>query len=689
MKFLHTAAIAACCLPAIPCAAQDATEQLDEVVVIGRSVSTSTSTVAVEREMLVDTARALKDIPGADVNANGPLTGIAQYRGMYGDRVAVAIDGLGIVSGGPNAMDAPLSYASPMVTGELVLSRGITSVSAAPESIGGHISTSTSRGEFGEDRFGMSGVVGTRYADNGSISTSLARLTLADRRHRVSLMGEFDDGDDVDTPAGELRPTSLRRERYDLSYGYRGSAARVLLFAGSLDTRDTGTPALPMDILFIDSEVYGARLDLDLGSGRGFEARLGYNTVEHGMNNFALRQPPMAPMYRENNAEGQGLLFSVAGVAEHGDSEFRIGFDGVRADHEAVITNPNNAAFRVDNFIGVSRDLLGGFAEWRRESSQGDWEIGLRYNRVDADAGAVGVAGMMGPMGENAQALADAFNAARRDLRWTSVDAVIKYRRSISDSAEWSMEVGSKSRAPSYQELYLWLPLQSTGGLADGRNYIGNLGLDAERSNEIVIGLTADGGRFGISPQVFYRDVSDYIQGTPTDNMTANMVSTMMSGTPALEYRNIDARIWGMDMAWRYEIAANWMLDGVLAAIRGQRQDVSDNLYRIAPFSGSLGLTYSASNWTLNAEAAAYASQDKVSAYNGEQQTDGYWRVNLALAWTPLAALRVEARVDNLFDEAYQDHLAGINRADGSGIPVGERLYGAGRTVSAGLIYTF
>ena len=239
--------------------------------------------------------------------------------------------------------------------------------------------------------------------------------------------------------------------------------------------------------------------------------------------------------------------------------------------------------------------------------------------------------------------------------------------------------------ARSYQELYLWLPLQSTGGLADGRNYIGNLDLDAERSNEIVVGLTANRGRFGISPQVFYRGVSDYIQGTPT----ANMVSVMMSGTPAAEYSNIDARIWGMDMAWRYEIAANWMLDGVLAAIRGRRQDVGDSLYRIAPFSGSLGVTYSASSWMLNAEAAAYASQDKVSAYNGEQQTDGCWRVNLALAWTPSAALRVEARVDKLLDEAYQDHLAGINRADGSGIPVGERLYGAGRTVSAGLIYTF
>ena len=87
----------------------------NEIVVIGRSVSTTSTTIEVERELLVDTATVLKEIPGANVNSNGPVTGIAQYRGLYGDRVAVSIDQLGVISGGPNAMDTPLFYASPML----------------------------------------------------------------------------------------------------------------------------------------------------------------------------------------------------------------------------------------------------------------------------------------------------------------------------------------------------------------------------------------------------------------------------------------------------------------------------------------------------------------------------------------------------------------------------------------------
>jgi hypothetical protein len=136
----------------------------------------------------------------------------------------------------------------------------------------------------------------------------------------------------------------------------------------------------------------------------------------------------------------------------------------------------------------------------------------------------------------------------------------------------------------------------ATGGLADGRSYIGDLTLEEERSNEIVVSITSDLDRFSISPQVFFRKVDNYIPGIPSTNMIGNMVSTMMTGAPALQFSNVAAEI--------------------------------------------------------------------------EQ-------------------LRVEARVDNLLDETYQDHLTGINRAMGSDIPVGERLYGAERTISAGVIFSF
>ena len=693
MNIYLTAAIAAVLLLPATVAAQQAADpvasDVDEVIVIGRSVTTGLAQIEVDREMLVDTATILKDIPGANVNANGPVTGIAQYRGMYGDRISVVIDNLGVVSGGPNAMDAPLSYVSPMITEELSVVRGIPSVSVAPESIGGHVSTTMSRGEFSLTGPAMSGFVGSRYSANGNVTTSAGRLTLSNDTHKLSLVAELDDGDSTKTPIGEIRPSQLHRERSDLSYAFGSDRVSALLFAGRLNTDDTGTPALPMDIRYIETDLAGAQARLALSDTVSLEGRVAWNDVEHLMDNFALRGAPMAPMYRQNLATGSGTQASLATAIELRGSTLEIGVDAITAEHDATITNPNAAMFRVDNFVDVRRDLSSVFVEWQRAGEHGDMEVGLRAKRVEMSSGEVAAAGMMGGMGTNVALLADAFNQADRSKSWSSVDAVLKYRWYVDSGTEWRIELGSKTRAPSYQELYLWLPLQATGGLADGRSYIGGLDLDEERSNEITIGFGRDIGRFTVSPQVFFRRVDGYIQGTPSTNMTANMVSQMMSGNPALQFSNVDAEIYGADLAWKIELSDQWYLDGIASWARGKRRDVDDNLYRLAPPNASIGATWENDTLSVTTELVAYTKQDKVSVYNDEQRTAGYELLNTALIWSPTDSLRVEARIDNLLDETYQDHVAGINRANGSDIPVGERLYGAERTLSAGVIWSF
>ncbi len=163
---------------------------IEEIVVSGRQLSLRDASIVVEQEFVVDVADALSRLPGANRNQNGRLTGIAQYRGMFGDRVAVSVDGLGLIGGGPNSMDPPLSYVSPMITGQLTLKRGIPGVATAPESIGGHVDAAIARGDFAAgERFEFGGMVGARYADNGDTTSLAGRLTAANRAHRLSLVG--------------------------------------------------------------------------------------------------------------------------------------------------------------------------------------------------------------------------------------------------------------------------------------------------------------------------------------------------------------------------------------------------------------------------------------------------------------------------------------------------------------------
>lgn len=61
-------------------------------------------------EATPDTANLIERVPGGAVSDNGPISGQVNYRGMFGPRMNVRIDGMYVNPGGPNWMDPPLHY---------------------------------------------------------------------------------------------------------------------------------------------------------------------------------------------------------------------------------------------------------------------------------------------------------------------------------------------------------------------------------------------------------------------------------------------------------------------------------------------------------------------------------------------------------------------------------------------------
>ena len=76
-----------------------------------------------------DTADLLRRVPGAHVNVNGPITGMAQYRGMFGQRLNVRLNGTPVEPGGPNWMDPPLQYMPRSLLKSIKVIRGVAPVS--------------------------------------------------------------------------------------------------------------------------------------------------------------------------------------------------------------------------------------------------------------------------------------------------------------------------------------------------------------------------------------------------------------------------------------------------------------------------------------------------------------------------------------------------------------------------------
>lgn len=626
-----------------------------------------------------DTGELLKHFPGANVNRNGPLTSVAQYRGLFGDRVNVIVDGMKILSAGPNSMDTPLSYIPSSRLGELSLYRGIAPVSSGMETLGGSIIANSKKADFGtDDTFELHGNANAGYAENGDNYHSALLTGLANKNHSFHLTGSIERGNDLEFDGGKILPSEHERDTVGAGYAFQNGTQYLSLQAEHHDTGKTGTPALPMDIIYAKGEHYTGQFKNSFSNGGELTAKFSYQDADHKMANYVLRTPPANQRHTITDVESSGI-----GIA-YSISDWTLGFDADRADHNANIYDPTNAMFFVNNFRDIERDRYSVFGE--KTLTIHDWKIetGLRYTRVEMDAGTVNSSMNMPP----AVALRDSFNNADREQNENLVDIVFNATRPLSSQLDLVTGLARKERAPSYQERYLWLPLESTAGLADGNNYIGNIELDSEVAYQVELGLDWHTSRATFSPHVFYHHINDYIQGTSTNNTAAIMLSAMMAPTkPApLEYNNVDAKLYGIDTNWSYDFSSPWLVEGTISYVQGKRRDTSDNLYRIAPLSARTMLSYMQTNWLISFEAETIAAQNKVSDENHEKKTGGYALFNLSGSYQPAQQITLSAGINNLFDRGYENHLGGYNRiSDNLDIAKGDRLPGLGRSAYVGV----
>jgi iron complex outermembrane receptor protein len=410
-------------------------------------------------------------------------------------------------------------------------------------------------------------------------------------------------------------------------------------------------------------------------------ARINYADVHHQMDNFRLRTPPaMAMRWRLVDAKAETLGYALSGALDLFTGRLSFGFDGHAAVHDVDISNPNDPAFFATTFNAAERNLFGFFGEWKGSPAERwDLTLGLRYTRVDADAGRVDA--LPAQMPDTAPArLRDGFNASQRDRSDNLFDYVIK--AGFAPAEGWRIELGTarKTRAPSYIERYLWAPMQSTGGLADGRNYVGNVGLEPEKSYEVEGGVEWRWSRFWVAPRAFYRWIDDYIQGTPSTDPDVIAMSSMNGDPNPLEFSNVEAELYGIDALYGVQLPCDFQLDGVVSYVRAKRTDTRDDLYRIAPLRGRTTLRYVSETWSVSLEGVYAAEQNKVAKTNAEPTSESWGIMNLFGSWEPVEGVVLEFGIDNLLDDVQRDHLAGISRVTSSGVTAGQRLPGPRRS---------
>ncbi|MBW8183294.1 TonB-dependent receptor [Shewanella sp. NR704-98] len=620
-----------------------------------------------------DISGFLNKLPGASVNGNGPLTGIAQYRGLFGDRVNTQVNGVSLAGAGPNAMDTPLSYASLVNSERLEITRGIAPVSSGTDTLGGSIKVIESQANFDE----TSGKIAGQYQDNGQRSHLGAKANLGGQDHALLVYADILKGqENITTGADkEVSPTTYDKSMVGGQYRLNlsepnGADESVAISFQHLETKDAGTPALPMDIDFIRSDRIKVEGQHDIQDW-DLNWHLAYSDAKHGMDNFSERMKMPTMNARYNSADSTGF----DGEISIGKGAWLLGVDTQLSEHNSVISDPTNPMFNVDNFNGVQDNIYSAFAQWQQDINHWNWQLGARIKHYQTDADEVSHS--MSASMPAIKMLMDRYNNAERAQSQTGVDLVINGRYQVNDELSWILGLARKQASASYQQRYLWVPMQSTGGLADGRTYVGQIDLDLETAYQLELGADFANDRLSISPRVFLHRINDYIQGVNATDPAVIMAAQMMGDSNPMQFANVDAQLLGMDVTAIYQLADNWKLDMNASYISGERRDIEDNLYRIAPPKVNLGLSYQKGNWQGRIEGVAVSAQDKVSQTQFEQATAGYALMNISLAYDADNWM-VKAGVNNLFDTDYEDHLAGYNRAMGGDIAPGDRMPGMG-----------
>ncbi|MEX1198630.1 MAG: TonB-dependent receptor [Pseudohongiellaceae bacterium] len=698
--------------------AQEAAQGVEEVVVLGRQEFLETQFQPDRTGSNVDVSRLMSQIPGGSANANGPLTGQIQYRGMSGPRINVRVDGMLIHGGGPNWMAPPLQHIPAGLMEQIVVEKGVASISTGG-GIGGAATARWKKPDFaisdewewsGDTEFGASSV------DHG---TSLSGVFgLSSDTHRFFVMGSRDEGEDYRSGEGRVAATRYRRDTAGFGYGLRLGDHELDFDFRRMETKDSGTPSLPMDIDWFDTNLWNARYRTMLGE-TGLELRLYGSDIDHGMSNYLLRPAPdfsslpLPPFQDEDRrfvaADSQESGFKLTVDTPLGTGTLASGLEGKFATHNATVSDPDAPAFFVENFNRNEVDTLTAFSEWSTRLAE-DWylETGASLHRVETSAEEVDAmpARMVDrnpeawPMGTPPRAvwmLRESFNNGERSHRDTLLDWVVKGRYQATDTLLVELAAARKERAPMYQERYLWIPLEANAGLGDGNNYVGDPGLRPETSHQIELGLDFELGNHNFSPRFYYREVDNYIQGVPATRPMVVAVSANANGDPTpLRFANTEASFRGMDLEYGIQLADSWRLEGTASLTRAEREDVNDPLYRISPDTLRTTLRYDSTDYSISLQQVLVARQDRVSATNTRdpqngnnrhEETPGYGLTNLYLDWFATESLTVTAGLENALDRQHTDHLTGFNRVLESQVPVGMHLPGQGRNGFARMQY--
>ena len=555
-------------------------------------------------------------------------------RGQQGNALNILIDGGYVFGGCPNRMDPPTAYAPLHSVDRVTVSKGVTTLQYGAGGSGGTVRFERLAPTFTGRDVAQQGSVGASVDDNGERSGLHANLLAGNENAYWRLFAERQDASDYEDGDGRRIHSGFKTTSggvtlgvtpslgTELALGYEGVRERDVKFAGA-----------GMDSPSSDSDTVRARLDHAFSATRRIENRLQFTAIDHVMDNYSLREPPIKrgqSVKMRSPTESDTFTLKSMVIEQLTDSDLRVGANVLQNVRDARLVNDSADKVAFLSWPDVTTRQSGAFAEL--DHYLGERTVvsgGLRIDYSEARA------------------------AAADQASDTGVVAADLYRREYGvagdlDHDAWLVGgfLRGEQRLQTRGTLYASLSRAERDADATERyfakgDWVGNPRLTPEVHHQLDLGYRHRLAAGEVEVAAFADRVDDYILRT----QRADGVST---------YRNIDATLYGVELSGDLRWEQHWETRGQLSWVRGDNLDDGGALADIAPLRGQLAQYHVREAWEAGLTARFSADQDRLGP--GEVATSGYVVLDAEAAWR-WQAMTLRAGVSNLLDKTYSDFL--------------------------------
>lgn len=628
---------------------------LEEITVRGQQESPQQETLTI-REVRESPARdmgeALESVAGMTSVSKGAIANDVVLRGLQGDDINVFLDGVRLYGGCPSRMDPPSFHFDFAEVDSIEVIKGPYDLRNAG-SLGGMVNAVSKTPPDGTSAT-INGTYGSYSLINISATGSYAvddAYILAGYAFKKSDVPESGDGKLITdiylpTSVNRYKPEKLDSKAYEIDTFWIKAGNRVGPTEFSLnysyqDAEHVLYPYLLMDaeydrthrINFVSStEMSGEVL-------KEINLQAWWNKVDHLMNdNFRVSSSPSMMVTRDVMMETDSTtkVYGVKwdAILEFESSQLDVGIDYYYRNWDADNILAGFMYQPQPLLPDVDSDNIGAFVEYKRPlGEQFKFSGGVRLDYADVEANGLSDARL--------NSLYAPFNASSlsNSTDFTEVSGNLQLSWFPTKGVEVFTGLASAVRPPDAQELYIGL---DRPGMMP--SWVGNPNLDATRNNQVDLGVKFSGDMFYLNTSVFYSDLEDFI--------TLNNVGTM-----ATTYQNIDAEMYGGELAGQYALPMDLYLRLILSYVRGNNKDANTPLAEIPPLTGNISLRYDIGHLFIEATERFAQRQNRVDSNLDEDETAG-WGVTDLKAGGIWGKWSVTGGVNNIFDKNYFSHLS-------------------------------